>query len=786
MGVNANFVADFSTFLAAINAADVALADFGKGADTVSTKLNNMVDKWSGRALIQQANELVVAIDKVGGVTALTTNEQVKLNATLTEAIAKYHAIGETVPADMQKLADQTKNAKGRTDEWVSTLTDLASAFGIAFSVDAIVKFVEQVVSSAQALQTLSQQTGINIDTLQTLTAATASYGVTGDDLSRALFTLQQRIAGGDQSVVVAYARMGISLDDLRGKNAEELFLTTERALGQLSGATQDLVAKDLYGKLGMSMIAFSKNVDTAMDSVAKIPKVSDEANKALADLGDAAERGKTSFMHWVSEGIGGALVGLDNLHKALDIQGGNQLKVFAAGWQDWFQTLVTGTPHAEHLATVFDELNRKQATDIQLTNEGKNAHKEAGDALVSHADAVKYMDTLQSQSGKALTDWQTTMLDQLKTMNQLDALHAAGIGVTVQQLDKYKAGLEAAKKASEDLAKQQQQADAIALDQYNKRIKQLESIAQANLKAYSFDGQIAQLNNLIAAEEAAARAVYEQLNSEKDRMKVIEDLATKRVAIANQMAAIEQSHAKVVNDQVVAELQAQAQILGAYGQNVDGTLKVENAQTKLQVALDALHAKKQEGVSQYQQEQVLMNQFLKDQEAEIAAVNQSTGAEDAHTEALKKNKQAVADLHGQFTALVTDASIPAFFGNMTGYASVAATVAAGGTHTAGEAAYIAAGGIISGPIGGLSTHRASGGPVDAGSPYMVGENGPEMFVPSQAGNIVPNGGGVNLVVNINSPLGTPDAIARAVGGAFMSVLKSQGTRLPLGSYGSG
>ena len=91
MGVNANFVADFSTFLAAINAADVALADFGKGADTVSTKLNNMVDKWSGRALIQQANELVVAIDKVGGVTALTTNEQVKLNATLTEAIAKYH-----------------------------------------------------------------------------------------------------------------------------------------------------------------------------------------------------------------------------------------------------------------------------------------------------------------------------------------------------------------------------------------------------------------------------------------------------------------------------------------------------------------------------------------------------------------------------------------------------------------------------------------------------------------------------------------------------------------------
>ena len=353
---------------------------------------------------------------------------------------------------------------------------------------------------------------------------------------------------------------MGISLDDLRGKNAEELFLTTERALGQLSGATADVVAKDLYGKLGMSMIAFSKDVDTAMDAVSKVPKVSSEANKALADLGDAAERSKTSFMHWVSEGIGGALVGLDNLHKALDIQGGNQLKVFAAGWQDWFQTLITGTPHAEHLATVFDELNRKQATDIQLTNEGKNAHKDAGAALVTHADALKYMDTLQSQSGKALTDWQTTMLEQLQAMNQLDAAHAAGIGVTVQQLDHYKAGLEAAKKASDDLAKAQAEADKIALDQYTKRIKQLEAITQANLKAYSFDGQIAQLNLLIAAEEATARAVYDQITSEKDRMKIIEDLAVKRTAIATQMMALEQKHAGVVNEQVIAELEAQGE----------------------------------------------------------------------------------------------------------------------------------------------------------------------------------------------------------------------------------
>jgi len=35
---------------------------------------------------------------------------------------------------------------------------------------------------------------------------------------------------------------------------------------------------------------------------------------------------------------------------------------------------------------------------------------------------------------------------------------------------------------------------------------------------------------------------------------------------------------------------------------------------------------------------------------------------------------------------------------------------------------------------------RAGGGPVDAGAPYLVGEQGPELFVPSSSGQIAPNG----------------------------------------------
>ena len=40
--------------------------------------------------------------------------------------------------------------------------------------------------------------------------------------------------------------------------------------------------------------------------------------------------------------------------------------------------------------------------------------------------------------------------------------------------------------------------------------------------------------------------------------------------------------------------------------------------------------------------------------------------------------------------------------------------------------------------LGGL--FRAEGGPVAAGQPYIVGERGPEWFVPRQAGTVLPNG----------------------------------------------
>lgn len=71
--------------------------------------------------------------------------------------------------------------------------------------------------------------------------------------------------------------------------------------------------------------------------------------------------------------------------------------------------------------------------------------------------------------------------------------------------------------------------------------------------------------------------------------------------------------------------------------------------------------------------------------------------------------------------------------------------------------------GVISNVFGG---QRAAGGPVNSGQAFLVGERGPELFVPPSAGNIVPNHslGGLNITVNApNADIGVIPMIEQGV-----------------------
>jgi hypothetical protein len=85
--------------------------------------------------------------------------------------------------------------------------------------------------------------------------------------------------------------------------------------------------------------------------------------------------------------------------------------------------------------------------------------------------------------------------------------------------------------------------------------------------------------------------------------------------------------------------------------------------------------------------------------------------------------------------------------------------------------------------VGQYMGERALGGPVGAGQPYMVGERGPELFVPGAQGNIVPNNamGSTSVVVNVDASgtevqgnQGNADQLGRLIGQAVQAELIKQ------------
>ena len=97
-------------------------------------------------------------------------------------------------------------------------------------------------------------------------------------------------------------------------------------------------------------------------------------------------------------------------------------------------------------------------------------------------------------------------------------------------------------------------------------------------------------------------------------------------------------------------------------------------------------------------------------------------------------------------------------------------------TSTAGPGGYTI-------PNAAVPKFRANGGAVGAGRPYIVGERGPELFVPGAQGNVVSNSamGGTSVVVNVDASgtevqgnQGNADQLGRLIGQAVQAELIKQ------------
>ena len=317
----ARFEADFSGFISAIDASKIALVNFNTGAQDVEKTLNAMTDQFSGRQIIQEASLMVVAIEKLGGVSTLTADELQDVGAKAQEAADKLRAMGSDVPEGIQKYADAAKNAEGATGDWsqaVGVLEQTMGALGISFSIASVVEFVKGIIEAAEQITNLAARLQISTDAVQDFQAVAEATGVPMTKLTSAMQTLQDKIGKDDTGLTALFAQLGLSMEAMKDQDLFTTFQQIATALDTVTDASQKAEdARVIFGN-GWKQLLPAMAADV-LQTTTQLTKMTPTAVKFFDELGKAAKNAETSIKNSLAN-IALASLGVnDNLYGLRD-----------------------------------------------------------------------------------------------------------------------------------------------------------------------------------------------------------------------------------------------------------------------------------------------------------------------------------------------------------------------------------------------------------------------------------------------------------------------------------
>ena len=293
--------------------------------------------------------------------------------------------------ARLQKDMDDAKRSVGGAMATIEkTVGGAVRAMGLlggALSIGAFVSMAKQAIDTADAINKLTQRTGLAAETLSQLQYAARLADVSSDSLTTGIKKLNQSIAGGlagDKEKLAVFKSLGITLTDTAGrtKTADQVLLEMADTFAKSrDGAGKTAAAIDLLGKAGDEMIPLLNGGSQAILDLMK------EADRlGLTISGDFAARAEEfndnlSRIQTQSEklaiSLGGDLVdGLGKAMKAMTdaVTEGNKLE----GVVNFIQTLLTGDDRYKAQVNVVTATERLMAAQSALDRaRGSNNEKE-------------------------------------------------------------------------------------------------------------------------------------------------------------------------------------------------------------------------------------------------------------------------------------------------------------------------------------------------------------------------------------------------------------------------
>jgi len=546
MALSATFVADFSSFLAAVDKADAKLKTFEQDASKVNSTLSRFGNQFSGQKVIQDAVLMAKAIEEIGGVSKLTEDELKRVGVEIERAIEKMGKMGIEVPPQLQKLADSIKpieddlkNVATQSDKAASAATTdaekmskgfsgvhsvtealgsqwgkLVSAFSASSLIDravgSVVDFGRAAVETASKLSDLSAKTGLSVEQLQRMEYVAKTSGSTLDAWVEGAQKFGINISKGTKDTADALDLLGLSLTKVRNMSDDMRLTTVLDALGNVQDASTRLrLGTELLGK---SMGEMATGISDGYSDAAKDATVStDEQIRQIKRLADEWDREKARMATGFTSLMGEAI---SKFRASPYVSGARALHEFI-GPTLGLAPLPKETTAAEDEAANAKraEAARQQARQIEEQERQKQERERIEKENAIAAKRAAEQRKQQAEEDQKLVDQYTGMGQVKDVQHTMALLQKAGSKPVGDALNKF---LDDAVEASATLKNAGYDKAAAEIDAYVK------SLRLADTSNRSFLQGLEVTNHALANQNKELHPLIEGLSQQSDRYKSI------------------------------------------------------------------------------------------------------------------------------------------------------------------------------------------------------------------------------------------------------------------------
>lgn len=189
---------------------------------------------------------------------------------------------------NMDRSAQITEQTANKISGAVEFAKNALGALGIALSVDLIVSEINRSLDSLAALDDMAQKTGSSIETLSKIGKVADFTGTDMGAVDGMLVKLSKNLNEVDEKgnkTAKALGAIGISVDDLKGKDAAQVFVDiTNKLQGYEDGAGKVALVSDLMGKSAADMLPFMNDVAESVDKFSSYSTMAAGQAAALQD----------------------------------------------------------------------------------------------------------------------------------------------------------------------------------------------------------------------------------------------------------------------------------------------------------------------------------------------------------------------------------------------------------------------------------------------------------------------------------------------------------------------